>query len=291
LLHHPICDGGTSEGIEPVLVPMRKKKPLVGVMTDFGLRDHYVGVMKAAMYAACPDLRIIDISHEVDPHKIREGAYLLWASYRHFPRGSVIVAVIDPGVGSSRNIIGARIGNGTLLGPHNGLLDLVLWEERVKEVTVIDIHKPLSRNLLPAAISTTFHGRDIFAPLAAHLASGKRLSAMGNTMKVDWTSSPFVDARCPETTPSVLHIDRFGNIVTNIRVDLPAVQSRNLTLRIRGRHITCWADNYQEIRIGRLCMIPGSSGLVEIVMKERSAAAFLGVKQYGVMQIQREARQ
>jgi S-adenosyl-L-methionine hydrolase (adenosine-forming) len=270
---------------------MCKNKSLVGMMTDFGLRDHYVGVMKAAMVALCPDLRIIDISHELDPHNIAEGAYLLWASYRHFPPGSVIVAVIDPGVGSARDIVGAKIGNGTLLGPHNGLLDLVLWEERVKAVTVIDVHKTFTRNLLPANISRTFHGRDIFAPLAAHLAAGKRLSAMGTPTTLDWISSPFVEAGSPETTPGVLHIDRFGNIVTNIRNTFPGVESRRLTLGITGRHITSWADAYEEIGRGEICMIPGSSGLVEIVMKERSAAAFLGVKRSSRVQIRREAKQ
>lgn len=267
---------------------MRKNTSLVGIMTDFGHKDHYVGVMKAVLASVCPDVRIIDITHEVGPHNVQEGAYLLWASYKYFPAGSVIMAVVDPGVGTSRGIIGAKIDGRTVLGPRNGMLDLLLWEERVEELTTIDLRQAFTRKLLPPSISTTFHGRDLFAPLAAHLASGKNLTQMGLPTKVDWITPPFVEARSPETTPTVLHIDRFGNIVTNIRHDVPGVEIRRLSLKIGRRHVRSWVDTYKAIKPGEICMIRGSSGLVEIVMKERSAASYLRVRPYSLLQIQSE---
>jgi S-adenosyl-L-methionine hydrolase (adenosine-forming) len=264
---------------------MQPKTPLIGLLTDFGLRDQYVGAMKAAIASLRPDIRTIDVTHEVGPHNIGEGAYLLWASYKYFPVGAVLVAVVDPGVGSKREIIGARTDSHMFLAPDNGILDLVLWEEKIKEVTVIRPEKAATRSLLPKTISSTFHGRDIFAPLAAHLAAGTRLESLGNQKRTDWLKQPFVEKDSLESTAVVLHIDRFGNIITNIREGASGVRSRTLMLKAGKHRIHGWADSYEAIPSGNACMIVGSSGLVEIVMRERNAAALLGLKQRSKLNI------
>ena len=258
---------------------MQDKSPLVGLLTDFGLRDHYVGVMKAVMESVCRGIRIIDITHDVESQNVSQGAYLLWASYRHFPAGAMIVAVVDPGVGGSRGIIGVKTNKHTFLAPNNGLLDMVLWEERVKEATTIRLEKAATRSILPRTISSTFHGRDIFAPLAAHIAQGTSLDSLGSNTRVNWVQSPFVEKDPPETKAKVLHVDRFGNVVTNIRSDVPGVRSRLLAVRAGKRRVRTWAENYESIAISKACLIVGSSGLVEIVMNRRSASSYLGLKQ------------
>lgn len=265
---------------------MQNKSPVVGLLTDFGLRDHYVGVMKAIMESVCRGVRIIDITHDVESQNVSQAAYLLWASYRHFPAGAVIVAVVDPGVGSSRGIIGVKTNKHTFLAPNNGLLDLVLWEERVTEATTIRIEKAATRLILPRTISSTFHGRDIFAPLAAHLVQGTCLESLGARTRVNWVQSPFVGKERPGTIAKVLHVDWFGNVVTNIRSDVPGVRSRLLTLKARKRHVQTWAENYESIAPGKACLIVGSSGLVEIVMNRHSAASSLGLKQTDALHLE-----
>lgn len=257
---------------------MKKQTPCIGLLTDFGLQDHYVGTMKAVMQSICPDINIVDIAHEVQPHNVHQAAYLVWASYRHFSSGSVIVAVVDPGVGGRREVIGLKTNRHTFLAPNNGVLDLVLWEERLHLTTTIRMEKAATRAILPRTISPTFHGRDIFAPVAAHLVLGTRLDTLGPKTHLEFSRSPFVEREFPDTVARVLHVDRFGNAVTNIRSDVPAVQSRVLWLKAGKRRIHTWGTTYESMPAGTPCLIVGSSGLVEIVMNRRSAASFLGLK-------------
>jgi S-adenosylmethionine hydrolase len=258
---------------------MQNKSPIIGLLTDFGLSDHYVGVMKAILVSKCRGVRLIDITHDVGPQNILQGAYLLWASYRFFPIGALIVAVVDPGVGGSREIIGVKTKNHTFLAPKNGLLDLILWEEKVKEVTTIQLEKAKTRSMFPRAVSSTFHGRDIFAPLAAHLVQASHLELLGSRTHVDWVTAPFVEKKSPETKAMVLHIDRFGNVVTNIRSDVRGVRSRRLMVQAGRRRVQTWAENYESIAPDKASLIVGSGGLVEIVMNQRSAAAHLKLKE------------
>ena len=258
---------------------MPNRYPIVALVTDFGLRDHYVGVMKAVMLSICPSLRIVDITNDVEPRNVRQGAYFLWASYRQFPKGTIFACVVDPGVGSARDIIIADTRRHLFVSPGNGLLDLVLWEERLDSVTLFRHDNPKTKSILPKEISRTFHGRDIIGPLAAHLAHGIRVRALGTKGPVDWLKPPFVDERNPTTNPVVLNIDRFGNIITNV-----ACKNQKLRRQIRGieagsRIITRWIENYESAPEDEPCLIEGCSGLVEIVMKNRSAAQFLSADQ------------
>jgi len=258
---------------------MSKRYPLVALLTDFGLRDQYAAVMKGTMLAICPTLRIVDITHDVEPQNIRQAAYLLWSSYRHFPSSTMFLCIIDPGVGTSREIIGARTKRHLFLAPDNGLLDFVLWQENVKEVTVIQRGSPKLRSILPAVISNTFHGRDLFAPLSAHLSKGVSMQSLGAKRRVDWLQPPFVDQANPRNQSTILHIDRFGNIITNI----VGLENRPpwgmLGIHLGSTKIYQWIENYESAPSNRPCLIVGSSGLVEIVMKNKSAAAALKVNQ------------
>lgn len=231
------------------------------------------------MLAICPTLRIVDITHDVEPQNIQQAAYLLWSSYRHFPSSSIFACIVDPGVGTSRDIIGARTKRHLFLAPDNGLLDFVLWQENVIEVTVIQRRSPKLRSILPANISNTFHGRDIFAPLSAHLSKGVSLKSLGTKRRVDWLQPPFVDESNPRNQSKILHIDRFGNIITNI-VGLENRPPREmLGIHVGSTKICRWIENYESAPSNLPCLIVGSSGLVEIVMKNKSAAAALKVNQ------------
>jgi S-adenosyl-L-methionine hydrolase (adenosine-forming) len=267
---------------------MQDKAHLVGLLTDFGLHDHYVGVMKAVIESLCTGVRIVDMTHDVEPQNVSQGAYFLWASYRHFPAGSVIVAVVDPGVGGKREIIGVKTSRHTFLAPNNGLLDLVLWEEKVSEVTTIRFGKGATRSILPRTISSTFHGRDVFAPIAAHLAQGTRVESLGAQTQLPVAGSPFAEIGSPGTKARVLHIDRFGTVVTNIRSDMPGIRDHLLSLRIGKRRVHSWVDNYESIAAGKAALIVGSSGLVEIVMNRRRAASYLGLKQNDELHLEKK---
>ncbi|MDP2884744.1 MAG: SAM-dependent chlorinase/fluorinase [Ignavibacteria bacterium] len=256
---------------------MSKPSPLVALLTDFGLRDQYAALIKGTMLSICPNLRIVDITHDVETQNIQQAAYLLWSSYRHFPSSSIFACIVDPGVGTSRDIIGAMTKRHIFLAPDNGLLDIVLWQENVSEVTVVQIGSPTLRSLLPADISNTFHGRDIFAPLSAHLSKGVSLKSLGSKRRVDWLQPPFVDQSHPRNQPKILHIDRFGNIITNIVGLKNGPPMGMLGIQLGRTKISMWIENYESAPSNAPCLIVGSSGLIEIVIKNKSAAAALKV--------------
>lgn len=258
---------------------MPKNNSVIALLTDFGHSEHYVSAMKGVILSISRHTSIVDLAHDVEPHNIANAAYLLWASYRYFPKKTVFACVVDPGVGTSREIIVARTKNHMFLAPQNGILDYVLWTEDVHTVTVVEMRSPGVRSILPAAISKTFHGRDIFAPISAHLARGFRFKALGKNREVDWIAPPFVDTSNPLTSARILDIDRFGNIITNIagvEYDRPP-EIKGVTLG--GTRIIRWIENYETAPTNVPCLIIGSTGLVEIVMKRQSAAAALKAKE------------
>lgn len=266
---------------------MSKNNPVVALLTDFGLSDHYVATMKGVMLSISPNLNIIDLSHDVEAQNIPKAAYLLWASYRHFPNKTVFAGVVDPGVGTSREIIIAKTSRHIFLAPQNGILDYVLWTEEVTNVTVVQIGSPRVRSLLPPTISNTFHGRDIFAPLSAHLAKGIGLKELGKGRAVDWIQPPFVDESSPLAQARVLDIDRFGNIITNIAAAEFERPAGVKGIKLGVTRIERWIENYESAPPNVPCLIVGSNGLIEIVMKKQSAAAALSANQHvpvGILQ-------
>ena len=257
---------------------MRRNPPIVALLTDFGSHDHYVGTVKAVLLSINPRLRIIDITHDVEPHNVRQASYLLWASYRYFPPKTIFVCVVDPGVGSERRILGVRTRAYTFLAPDNGLLDFVLTSERSFTAVEINVQKAGKRSLMLPRLSSTFHGRDVFAPVAAHLSRGVKLTSVGKGIEIGNVAPAFVSRETKGTKPSILHIDRFGNIITNIVGENDQFLRDSVSgIRIRRERVMRWIRNYQEAPPRTACLIVGSSGLVEVIVKNASAAELLKV--------------
>src|SRR6185503_1522331 len=187
-------------------------RPVIALLTDFGTRDHYAGTLKGVMLGICPDATLVDIGHDVPAHDVRAGALELAACYRYFPRGTIFLVVVDPGVGSSRRGIAADTGEYKFVAPDNGVLSAVFRESPPKKVVELTERK----YALPT-VSRTFEGRDRFAPAAAHLAKGIALVSLGKSI----SNYQVIDLPAPvvgehELIGEIVRVDRFGNLITNI---------------------------------------------------------------------------
>jgi S-adenosylmethionine hydrolase len=259
-------------------------RPVIALLTDFGLRDHYVAAMKGVMLGICPDATLVDISHDIPPQDILAAALELDAVVRYFPHRTVFVAVVDPGVGSSRRAV-AVDGNGRrFVGPDNGLFSLVL--EDTPGVTSVELRE--AKYALDP-VSRTFEGRDRFAPAAAWLASGVAVSELGPAV------DGLVQLRVPRPIASadgvdgvVLRVDHFGNLVTNIDTrTLSLVESG--TIHVGGSAISGVSDTYAATAPGTLCAMVGSTGRLEIAVNGGNAAAALGARRGTVVQVRRRS--
>ncbi len=249
--------------------------PTIALVTDFGERDGYAGTMKGVLATINPQARVIDVSHEIAPQDVREAGYALWSAFRYFPAGTIFVAVVDPGVGSDRGIILLDTGDYIMIAPDNGTLDLVVADSPVRAVYGVNMSDPKAkwrRYALPS-ISATFHGRDIFAPIAGHLSLGVSPGQIGDPSEALAPQAGFCDAETGLGTPQVLHIDRFGNIITNVRA--PKTPGAVRGVKFGRRRITRWIRFYDEAPGGTLSLIVGSSGLVEVILRQGSAARAL----------------
>jgi len=249
-------------------------RPVIALLSDFGTRDHYAGTMKGVMIGICPDVTLVDITHEITPHDVMEGALQLAASYRYFPAGTIFLAVVDPGVGSSRRGIAVEAGDYRFVAPDNGVLTAALRDlppKRVVELT--------ERRYARPTVSRTFEGRDRFAPAAAWLAKGIQLSALGRTV----TTYHQLEIPQPEVGEQlagvVLHVDRFGNLVTNIdrRTFEAFAHSHGVTLNVGGHTVARVVATYSDIRAEEVCGLFGSSDHLEFAVNGGSAAGKLGV--------------
>jgi S-adenosylmethionine hydrolase len=246
-------------------------------MTDFGLRDGNVGVMRGVIWGIAPGVSIADLSHLVGPQNILEGALILDRSAPYFPKGTVHVAVVDPGVGTDRRPIAARFGKQRFVGPDNGLCTLLLERaERQKEpVEMVHLNRPAY--WLPV-ISHVFHGRDIFSPVAAHLANGIPLHELGGAIQDPVRLTiPRPERQDSGWKAQLLYIDWFGNLVTNLRrEDLEGVN--DMALRIRGQEIRGLVRTFGERPSGDLINLYGSTGSLIVSVVNGSAAEVLGAQ-------------
>jgi len=249
-----------------------KPNGVVTLLTDFGLVDSYVAAMKGVLLSMAPAATLVDISHLVPRHDIAAGAYVLASAAPNFPEGTVHLAVVDPGVGSSRAAVALRTQSAWYVGPDNGLL----WQaagESVEELVIIDRVPGYTRPR-----SSTFHGRDLFAPAAGHIVRGGELSELGagvhalSPLEVPWAR------RAGHVVEGVVvHVDGFGNIVTNIRrEDLPE-SSERVVVKIEGVLIRGLVTCYDEVPEGTLCALFGSEDRLEISVSSGSASKRLGV--------------
>lgn len=253
-------------------------RSIITLTTDFGLRDHYVAAMKGVVLTLAPASVLVDISHEVAPHNVSEAGYLLSGIWQYFPTDAIHVAVVDPGVGTGRKAIAVRSRHGTFVAPDNGLLYPLLVAQgavRPDDGALVDsegveLDNPAYHRM---PVSNTFHGRDIFAPAAAHLAVGINLESLGSPIdRVLDATKHTTRITEGEIRGTVVHIDRFGNAITNISADkLPA----NATISTGGLTLDGVSANYQ---IAESSAIVGSSGLLEIAVRNGSAADTLGLR-------------
>ena len=237
-------------------------RPIITLLTDFGTADGYVAEIKGVLYSLLTDPRVVDLSHEIPAHDIELARLTVARYWRRFPPGTIHLVVVDPGVGSSRAALAASSDERFLVGPDNGVLSPALLQADAVTVTLP----------IPASASRTFHGRDVFAPAAAALASGAPLAALGTAH-----DTPII-RRTPEAVRredgavigEVLSVDRFGNAITNlVGVRSGVVAAAGRPLPVRGA--------YADVASGAPLALIGSSGLLEIAIRDGSAAAVLGL--------------
>jgi len=245
---------------------------VITLLTDFGLSDNFIGVMKGVILTLNPQAVIVDVTHNVPPQDVWTAAYLVSVSHPYFPAGTVHLAVVDPGVGTGRRAIVVETERAFFVAPDNGLLTYVLREEPVRKI----IHLTESRFWLPNP-SATFHGRDIFAPVAAHLSKGVPPEEMGAVIE----DPVLLPLPCPQKRPNgtilahVLHIDHFGNLITDVREeDLEG----DVVIEIAGYRLDGIHRTFADVEPGQPVAYIGSSGRLEIAIRQGNAASAFGIR-------------
>lgn len=263
-------------------------RPIIALLTDFGTRDHYVGALKGAILSLAPDAQVVDVLHEVAAHDVEGGALALAMAYRSFPRRTVFVAVVDPGVGSARRGLAVATKSHRFVAPDNGILTEVLAEHPEARV-----HALTNRRFWNAEVSATFHARDVFGPVAAHLARGTRLDRVGPAV-ADAVRLPAVPIRAlgtDEWEGKVVLVDRFGNLVTNVTESgldsLLAGSDRTDVLVTVAGVIAPMVLTYSDVPPGEPCALVGSSGRLELAVNGGSAAALAGVERGAAVRVRR----
>lgn len=245
---------------------------IIALLTDFGTRDYFVGAMKGVILSVNRDATIVDITHEIAPQKINSASFILQNCYADFPAKTIFVAVVDPGVGSKRRAILVETEKYFFIAPDNGLLNFVF--EKAENYKVFEISREI---FFHQPVSRTFHGRDIFAPCAAHLSVGVEPSEFGGKINDFVVLAKRNPKRISKsiTEAELVFIDRFGNLITNLKAeDLPD----KFYLEINNRKIAKLRGFFAEAEPGELFMIMGSAGFLEIAVFQNSAKDLLNAE-------------
>jgi len=259
------------------LEPPSPRNPIITLTTDFGLQDGYVASMKGVILSLAPEVRIVDISHEIPPQSVAAGGYVLSCAFRHFPAGTIHLLVVDPGVGTSRRLLLARTESHLFLAPDNGALGPVFALEPPREVFHLT-----ATHYFRTDPSATFHGRDILAPVAARLARGTAPAHFGEPV-TDYLPSPLT-APAPQSDGRILlHVimaDRFGNLILNLKEEeyrrlAGSAAERPFLLEIAGRRISRLLRTYADVEGEEPFALFNSSGYLELAVKNGSAASTL----------------
>lgn len=250
-------------------------RPVIALLTDFGTADHYAGTMKGVILGICPDVTLVDITHDIPPHDVLAGALELAAAYKYFPVGTIFVAVVDPGVGSARRGVAADTGDYRFVAPDNGVLTQVLRDAPAKKVVELT-----ERRYARPTVSRTFEGRDRFAPAAAWIAKGTQFAALGRPVsEIHKLDIPVPEVSADTVRGAVLRVDRFGNLVTNI--DRKTVerlgQSSTITIDAGGHRISRLVATYGELPPDGVGALFGSTDHLELAAPSSSAAGRLGL--------------
>ena len=242
---------------------------IIALLTDFGTKDYFVGAMKGVILSINKKANIVDITHEINAQNIRQAAFTLRACYREFPKKTIFTAVVDPGVGSNRRAILVETKNYFFIAPDNGLLSFIFNERkyfRAREIT--------NEKFFRHPVSRTFHGRDIFSPAAAHLSAGTSADKFGAETNdfVSFAENKPRKISENEIEAGIINVDRFGNLVTNLRKeDLP----EDFVVEINEKRIETLQNYFAESEKDKIFMIFGSSGFLEIAAFQNSAAKIL----------------
>jgi S-adenosylmethionine hydrolase len=231
--------------------------PVITLTTDFGSGSPYVAAMKARLLEGCPAAVLVDVSHEVPAFDVAAGAFVLWAGTRDFAPPAVHLAVVDPGVGGARRPVAIHLAGSWYVGPDNGLFGMVLAASSASPSLTLELRRR-------ADAAPTFEGRDVFAPAAAALASGRDPESLGRPLGAPLTP-------LPARPPSVLWVDRFGNLVTSLRPPVTAI-------RINGREVNVVAGTFSEAPPDTPFLYVGSMGLIEVGVREARADEMLGAR-------------
>jgi S-adenosylmethionine hydrolase len=269
-----ICNLNVEVGMRP--------NGIITLTTDFGLTDSYVGSMKGVILGIAPEVRLVDITHSIGPQDTNQAAHILKTFYRYFPPGTIHLVIVDPGVGSQRRAIAFQTPEAIFIAPDNGLLTEAWSDARAhwgsEGCLVVELAE---RRYWRDRVSNTFHGRDIFAPAAAHLATGVPLTAFGPRLTTihETTLEQLIRGRSGELVGRIIHVDHFGNCITNITPrDLErAGKGNDLIITIIDQHISGLRQTYADGTIGALFALIGSSDHLELVVRNGNAAQMLGV--------------
>jgi len=259
------------------------KKPIITLLTDFGTKDHYVASMKGVILSINPRCLLIDITHQVSPHDIQEGAFTLANAYSHFPKGTIHLAVVDPGVGGERKPLLLVTENYFFVGPDNGLFTMITQKESVNKIIALD-----KQRYHLSSVSKTFHGRDIFAPVAAHLSMGVKPNALGHRIdSLFWLGFEGPRIKEGKLSGEILHVDPFGNLVSNIDEGrlIRFIRGRPCAIRVGRKTIRGLKKGYWEGKKGEPIALFGSGGFLEISVREDNAQMSLKVKRGDPIQI------
>ena len=264
---------------------------IITLLTDFGLQDEYVGVLKGVILGIHPEVRIVDITHGIPPQDVKTAAYTLKSAFHFFPQHTIHVTIVDPGVGSQRRIIAVTCAMHIFLAPDNGLLIPLLTAFQPEGIYCVE-----NENLFKHPVSRTFHGRDIFAPVAAHLSLGMSVKNLGRSVSAEELQSltvccPAKD--CPGTLEGeVVNVDRFGNLITNINdMDLTEMGTTKIVVILGCHMIERVVDAYTEGRRGEACAIIGSRNCLEIFINNGSAAHTLNCRQGDRVQVNKKGKE
>jgi S-adenosyl-L-methionine hydrolase (adenosine-forming) len=251
---------------------MQSIAPPITLLTDFGMADHYVACMKGVILQRAPLAQIIDVTHMIQPHDVVHGAFVLRQIFEHYPPGTIHIAIVDPGVGTARRTVAARYSGQIVLAPDNGLLTFVHRDFVLEELRSIE-----NQRLFRQEVSRTFHGRDIFAPVAGHLCHGTAFDKIGPIVR----ELQLLNLERPKKLEQggvegqVLYIDHFGNCISNISAaDLGAVKAppERMTVQVGPLRVGHVHTTYGDVNPGEIVAMIGSTGMLEVAVNQGSAA-------------------
>lgn len=257
---------------------------VISLTTDFGTKNEFVGTMKGVMLGIAPSAHLVDVTHAVPPQDIQSGAFALWRAYSFFPKHTVHMFVVDPGVGTKRRAIAARLGDQFFVGPDNGLLTPIIEDAERENLPIEFVHLENENYFLPK-ISRTFHGRDIFSPIAAHLANGVELQKLGSAINDPVRLSlPKPQKTDKGWNTHITVVDSFGNLT----LDLPSSALQNRTgvlFRFQGVEFQGVAESYGHRAAGELVAVVDSEGFIEIAVVNGNASMKLSAKTGDVVEV------